>query len=100
MQSLEMKEIRIPADMVREGRPSVLFLLVKTTFFALLLSVISFFALNALGIAALGIAGAIKHQTFDFSLAYRRFAAPTAAVLFAAFWVAALVFFMRERRRS
>jgi hypothetical protein len=100
MQSIEMKEIRIPTDMVRERRPSILFLLLRTTFFAILLSVISFFALNALGIAAIGIAGAIKHHAFDFSLAYRRFAAPTAAVLFVLFWTATLVFSLRERRRS
>lgn len=100
MQSIEMKEIRIPKDMVRERRHSILFLLLQTTFVAILLSVISFFALNAMGIAAIGIAGLIKQHTFDFSLAYRRFAAPTAAVLFVLFWTGTLIFSLRERRRS
>jgi hypothetical protein len=100
MQLMQMKEIRIPTDMVRERRPSILFLLFQTTFVAILLSMISFFALNAFGIAVIAIAGAIKHHAFDFSLAYRRFAAPTAAVLFVLFWTATLVFSLRERRRS
>ncbi len=100
MHPIEMKEIRIPTHLLPERRPSVFFIMLKATFFAVLLSIISFFALNALGIAALGIAGAIQHQTFDFSLAYRKFAAPSAAVLFVLFWTGTLVFFLRERRRS
>jgi hypothetical protein len=99
MQSIEMKEIRIPSAMVRERRPSVLFTIAKSTFIALLLAVISFFFLNASAILALAIASAIRHRPLDFSMAYRDFAAPVAAGMFLIFWVGALIFFFRERSR-
>jgi hypothetical protein len=99
MQSIEMKEIRIPSAMVRERRASVLFTIAKSTFIALLLAVISFFFLNASAIVALAIASAISHRTLDFSMAYRDFAAPAAAGMFPILWAGALIFFFRERSR-
>ena len=98
MQSIEMKEIRIPSA-VRERRPSVLFTIAKATFIALLLAVISFFFLNASAIVALAIMSAMRHRTLDFSMAYRDFAAPAAAGMFLILWVGALIFFFRERSR-
>lgn len=97
MPSLEMKEIRIPSALVREARSSVPFTIAKSTFIALLLSVISFFILNALAIATLATASAIQHKTLDFSMAYRNFAAPAAAGIFLILWVGSLIFFFRER---
>jgi len=99
MSSLEMKEIRIPAALMRERRPSVTYTIVKATFVAVLLAVISFFFLNASAIAVLAIAGAIRHRASDFSMAYRYFAAPAAAGIFLIAWVGALIFFFRERSR-
>ena len=98
MFSIEMKEIRIPSALIHERRPSIFFTVVKATFAALLLAVISFFFLNLCAIIGLGIAGALRHRMLDFSAAYRDFAAPSAAVIFVVVWVAALAFFFRERR--
>jgi len=100
MSSIETKEIHIPAQLIREGRPSVAYTMVKATFTAVLLAVISFFFLNASAIAALAIAGLIRHRALDFSMAYRYFAAPAAAGIFLMAWVGALIFFFRERGRS
>ena len=47
MPSIEMKEIRIPSTVMRESRPSVVYTVAKAIGTALLLSVISFFLLNA-----------------------------------------------------
>jgi hypothetical protein len=99
MSSIEMREIRIPAALMRERRPSIAFTIVKATFTAVLLAVISFFFLNASALAALGIAGAIRHRSLDFSMAFRYFAAPAAAGIFLIAWVGALNFFLRERSR-
>lgn len=97
MSSVDMKEIRIPSALMRERRPSVSLTIAKSTFVALLLSVISFFILNLVAIATLAIASLIRHTTLDFSMAYRNFAAPAALGIFAMLWVGALIFFFRER---
>jgi hypothetical protein len=99
MSTLEMKEIRIPAALMRERRPSVLYTAVKATFAALLLAVISFFSLNACAIAVLGIVRAVGHGPLDFSIAYRYFAAPSAVGIFLIAWIGCLSFFFGERRR-
>jgi hypothetical protein len=97
MSSIEMKEIRIPSALFRERRPSAAFVFLKATFAAVLVAVISFFFLNACAIAILGIVAAIRRHTLDFSIAYRYFAAPSAAGIFLVAWVGALIFFFRER---
>jgi hypothetical protein len=99
MHHIEMKEIRIPANVARKRSPSVFFVLAKATFTALLLAVISFFALNAIAIAALAIIGKLRHQAFDLAMAYRDFAFPAALAIFLVLWIAALIFFLRERKR-
>src|SRR5437660_508600 len=99
MSTIEMKEIRIPAALMRERRPSVAYTFVKGTFTALLLAVISFFFLNASAIAVLGIVRAVSHRPLDFSMAYRYFAAPSAAGIFLIVWIGSLIFFFRERSR-
>ena len=99
MPSIEMKEIRIPSALIHERRPSIFFTLVKATFTALLLAVISFFFLNLCAIIVLGIAGVMRHRMLDFSAAYRDFAAPSALVIFVIVWIGALTFFFRERKR-
>ena len=99
MQSIEMKEIRIPSALMGERRPSILFTIAKATFIAILLAVISFFILNASAIAVLAVASAIRHRTLDFSMAYRNFAAPAAAGIFVIAWIGTLIFFFRERGR-
>lgn len=98
MPSVELKEIRIPAALIEERRPSVPFTIVKSTFIALLLAVISFFFLNALAITTLAIIS-LRHRMLDFSGAYRNFAAPAALGIFVVLWTAALIYFFRERRR-
>jgi hypothetical protein len=95
-----MKEIFVPADILREGRPSFLWTLLKSTATAVVLSVISFFILNVCGIFALGVTAAVRHRPIDLSLAYRNFAAPAALAIFAILWVSCLVFFFRERARE
>jgi hypothetical protein len=99
MPSFEMNEIRIPSALMRERRPSVLFTVAKSTFTAVLLAVISFFFLNVLAISGLAIASAFRHERLDFAMAYRNFAAPAAMGIFLIVWVAALIFFFRERGR-
>ena len=99
MPSIEMKEIRIPSALIREHRPSIFFTIFKATFAALVVGVGSFFVLNLLAITVLGIAGAIKHQILDFSMAYRDFAAPAALGIFVLAWAGSLTFFFRERNR-
>ena len=99
MPHIEMKEIRIPAALMRDRRPSVPYTFLKATFTALLLAIISFFALNALAIAALAIVEKVRHQAIDLAIAYRDFAAPAALGIFLVLWVGALIFFFRERKR-
>jgi hypothetical protein len=99
MQHIEMKEIRIPANLARKRSSSIFFLLAKATFTALLLAVISFFALNAVAIAVLAIIGRLRHQPIDLAMAYRDFAFPAALGIFLVLWIAALIFFLRERKR-
>ena len=55
MPSIEMKEIRIPSTVMRESRPSVVYTVAKAIGTALLLSVISFFLLNACAIAVIAM---------------------------------------------
>jgi len=99
MASLEMNEIRIPSALMRERRPGVLFTIAKSTFAAVLIAVISFFVLNLLAIIGLAVASAFRHERLDFAMAYRNFAAPAAIGIFLIVWVAALIFFFRERGR-
>jgi hypothetical protein len=99
MPHIEMKEIKIPADLVRKRPPSILFTIAKATFAALLLAVISFFALNALAIAALAIVGKVRNRSIDLAVAYRDVAFPAALGIFVVLWVGALIFFFRERKR-
>ena len=94
-----MKEIRIPSALMRERQASLAYTILKSTFVALLIAVISFFFLNASAIAMLGIASAFRHRTLDFSMAYRYFAAPSALGIFLIAWLGALTFFLRERKR-
>ena len=100
MLQAEMKEIRVPSDVLRESRSSPLWTALKATGTALVLSVICFFILNALAIAALAIYTGVSHRQIDFALAYRAFAAPAALAIFAILWVSSLVFFFRERSRE
>ena len=97
MAFVETKEIRIPSALMRERRPGVLFTVAKATFMAVLIAVISFFVLNLLAIMGLAVAGSFRHERLDFALAYRNFAAPAAIGVFLIVWVAALIFFFRER---
>ena len=99
MPHIEMKEIRIPAHLIHGRAPSVLYTVVKATFTALLLAIISFFALNAIAIAALAITEKVRHQPIDLAIAYRDFAFPAALGLFVVLWTGALIFFFRERKR-
>jgi hypothetical protein len=99
MSSIQMKEIRIPAALIRERRPSVLYTIFKSIATALLVAVISFFFLNACAIAVLAIASAIKGRRLDFAIAYRDFAAPAAVGVFLLATLGALIFFFRERSR-
>jgi hypothetical protein len=99
MPHIEMKEIRIPAHLIHGRAPSVLYTVVKATFTALLLAIISFFALNAIAIAALAIIEKVRHQPIDLAIAYRDFAFPAALGLFVVLWTGALIFFFRERKR-
>lgn len=100
MSSIEMKEIRIPSTVLREGRPSVAYTLAKAFGTALLVSVISFFFLNACAIAVIAIVGAMLSRRFDFAMAYRDFAAPAALGVFVLALVGSIIFFFRERKRS
>ncbi|SRR5579884_76524 len=99
MLSSEMKEIRIPSRLMRESRPSVIYTFAKATGTALLVSVISFFVLNACAIAAIAIINAIRTQRIDFAVAYRDFAAPVALGIFVLALVGSMTFFFRERSR-
>lgn len=99
MPSIEMKEIRIPSTLMRESRSSILYTLAKAVGTALLISVISFFFLNACAIAVIAIIGAIRGQRLDFAMAYRDFAAPAALGIFALALVGSMIFFFRERSR-
>lgn len=73
--------------------------MVKATLTALLLAIISFFALNAIAIAGLAIVEKVRHQSIDLAMAYRDFAFPAALGIFVVLWVGALIFFFRERKR-
>ena len=99
MSSIEMKEIRIPSTLMRKSKPSVVYTLAKAIGTALLVSVISFFLLNACAIAGIAIVGAIRGQRIDFAMAYRDFAAPAALGIFILTLVASMIFFFRERSR-
>ena len=99
MPSIEMKEIRIPSTVVRESRPSVVYTVAKAIGTALLVSVISFFLLNACAIAVIAIINAIRSQRLDFAMAYRDFAAPAALGIFVLALVGCMIFFFRERSR-
>ena len=99
MPSIEMKEIRIPSTVMRESRPSVIYTVAKSIGTALLISVISFFLLNACAIAVIAIVNAIRSQPFDFALAYRDFAAPGALGIFVLALGGCMIFFFRERSR-
>jgi uncharacterized integral membrane protein len=99
MPSIEMKEIRIPSTVMRESRPSVIYTVAKSIGTALLVSVISFFLLNAFAIAVIAIINAIRNQPFDFAMAYRDFAAPGALGIFVLALVGCMIFFFRERSR-
>ena len=94
-----MKEIHIPSAIMRESRPSVLYTIAKSVATALLISVISFFALNACAIAVIAIIGAIRGRKLDFAIAYRDFAAPAALGVFALALIGSMIFFFRERSR-
>jgi hypothetical protein len=100
MSSLEMKEIRIPSALIRERRPSVAATLLKAFLLALLIGAISFFILNALSIAGIAIVSAFSHRALDFTLAYRKVAAPGAIVMFLVGLGGALTFFFRERKKA
>jgi hypothetical protein len=97
MPSIQIREIRIPSAIPPERRPSVLYTVLKSTFTALLLAVICFFFLNACAIAGLALSEAVHHRSLDFAIAYRDFAAPSAAGIFVILWIGALIFFFRER---
>ena len=97
MSLIEMKEIRIPSTLMRESKPSVVYTLAKAIGTALLVSVISFFLLNACAIAGIAIVAAIRGQRIDFAIAYRDFAAPAALGIFILALVGSLIFFFRER---
>jgi hypothetical protein len=99
MPSIQIREIRIPSAIPRTRRPSVLYTVLKSAFTALLLAIICFFFLNACAIAVLAIAEVVRHRSFDFAIAYRDFAAPSAAGIFIILWIGALIFFFRERSR-
>ena len=100
MSSIEMKDIRVPSTVILERRPSVAYTILKSCATALVLAVISFFILNASAIAVLGIFSAARHKVLDFSIAYRYFAAPTAAGIFVFALMGSLIFFFRERNRQ
>ena len=99
MASLELNEIRIPSALMRERRPGVLLTIAKSTFAALLIAVISFFVLNLLAIIGLAVAIAFSQYSLDFSMAYSYFDATSDIGIFLIVWVAALIFFFRERGR-
>ncbi len=99
MPSIEMKEIRIPSTLMRESRPSVIYTIAKAIGTAVLVSVISFFALNACAIAVIAIMSAIRSQRLDFAMAYRDFAAPAALGIFVLALAGSMFFFFRERSR-
>ena len=99
MSSIEMKEIRIPSRLMRESRPSGIYTVAKAIGTALLLSVISFFVLNACAIAVIAIINATRSQQLDFALAYRDFAAPVALGILVLALVGSTTFFFRERGR-
>jgi len=99
MTSIRVKEIRISSATAPEPRPSALYTILKSTFTALLLAVICFFFLNACAIAVLAIAASVRHRNLDFAIAYRDFAAPSAAGIFLILWIGSLIFFFRERSR-
>ena len=99
MPSIEMKEIRIPSTLMRESKPSVFYTLAKAMGTALLVSVISFFFLNACAIAMIAIISAIRSRPLDFAMAYRDFAAPAALGIFILVFVGSMIFFFRERSR-
>ena len=99
MPSIEMKEIRIPSTLMRESKPSVFYTFVKAIGTALLVSVISFFFLNACAIAVIAIISAIRSRHLDFAMAYRDFAAPAALGIFVLAFVGSMIFFFRERSR-
>src|SRR6185312_15703981 len=97
MRCIEMKEIRIPSRLMREGRSSIFYTVAKAIGTALLISVISFFFLNACAIALIAIVGAIRGKQLDFAMAYRDFAAPAALGIFVLAFGGSLIFFFRER---
>jgi len=99
MSSIEMKEIRVPSALILERRPAVVYTVLKSCATALALAVMSFFVLNVLAIAVLGILTAMRHKAVDFSIAYRYFAAPSALIIFVIALIGSLVFFFRERNR-
>ncbi|HEU5232977.1 MAG TPA: hypothetical protein VFU50_08965 [Terriglobales bacterium] len=99
MPSIHMKEIRIPSTIMRESKPSVIYTIAKAIGTALLVSVISFFFLNACAIAGIAILGSIRGRRLDFAMAYRDFAAPAAIGIFVLALVGSMIFFFRERSR-
>lgn len=99
MPSIEMKEIRIPSRIMRESRSSVVYTVAKAIGTALLISVISFFFLNACAIAVIAIISALRSRRLDFAMAYRDFAAPAALGIFVLALVGSMIFFFRERSR-
>jgi len=99
MSLIEMKEIRIPSALILERRPSFVYTVLKSCATALALAVMSFFVLNVLAIAVLGILTAVRHKAVDFSIAYRYFAAPSALIIFVIALTGSLVVFFRERSR-
>lgn len=103
-----MRVVKIPSQMRREEqernglRPprSIFAVVVRTTYTAVILAVIVFFATTALSILSLAIYGLLTHSRPDLTLAYRRIGAPGAIGFFIGAWVYAFYLFRREQKRA
>ncbi len=103
-----MKEIHIPSQPEREGRErgrnkpptSLLDVIVRASYTAVIIAVISFFALTAIAIAAMAIYAAFAPALPDFAKAYRYVGAPGAAAMLVGVWIYSFVAFRRQYRRA
>ena len=108
MPTIPMKEIRIPSQLEREERErrgirppkSLTAVFIRTSYTALIIAIISFFALTAISIAGLAIYAAFAHTTPDFANAYRNVGLPGAIGLFVGVWTYSFVIFRRQYKRA
>ncbi len=103
-----MKEIRIPSQPLREAQdrgqiklPRSLFaVVIRASYTAVTMAVISFFALTAVSIVGMAIYAAFAPAVPDFSKAYRYVGAPGALGMLVVVWIYSFIVFRRQYRRA